>query len=74
MRGRVLGLLLVVALILAAVPANASGCDWICEYGVDTAECVPGPMGGRECEVNCVLDPWLGEFECDCDVEWCIWT
>jgi len=68
-----------------ALPAGGE-CKYKCNRTVDTATCVEGSMGGRNCEVvqNCtqagfVQLPggiWVPFYSCsfNCQIEYCVWV
>jgi hypothetical protein len=68
-----------------ALPA-AGECKYRCNRTVDTAACVEGSRGGRDCQVvqNCTQvgfihignGIWVPAWECsyNCQIEYCVWV
>jgi hypothetical protein len=86
-RGAGIALLVTVAFALTGVAQRGprpEECEWRCERGLDTAQCVStGFMGARNCSVvsNCTIfvipsnPPEIG-VSCtyDCQLEYCVWV
>ena len=68
-----------------ALPTGGE-CRYRCNRTVDTAACVEGSMGGRNCDVvqNCTqvgmveIQPgmWVPFYNCtlNCQIEYCVWV
>ena len=87
LRPSAFALLLVLAIAadpLIAQRTRPDDCQWRCERGLDTAECVvTGFMGARNCSIvsNCTIfviptnPPEIGvSCSYDCKLEYCVWV